>query len=414
MKNLSQEKIYSSINGITPSMNEIIVLTGGKFDGGLHVGHIDFLKILSSPLAHPLLLRGEGGENLQKKMKKRFGKKSVKLVVAVAKDERIVGRLPRRPIFPIELRMKQLAQLPFVSAVYPTTQDLSKDASMLRPDVVGFSETTMDFHSEERRLIRSRVRQMGIIALILPQLIESSTTNMLQNFFLGKEPQQFNIDYTGGVFPLLFSSELTLTPDDSSIAMAKLLAQEVNEGKKQSPLRYLELGVGSGVFTSTFILNSFQEVEKVCITDIDDIALSIGELNVRRAFAFARKNEPEITVLRSDWFNSVPSDKYDVIYANPPFFTADVKRPVGFEKNPITSLYPTRLTFHYEAIFAKITNYISAKSTVIVRVPKTDGKVREIKSVMEKYLNLNVFGITDMMVESGRYLILRPLPERLF
>lgn len=74
--------------------------------------------------------------------------------------------------------------------------------------------------------------------------------------------------------------------------------------------KLLDLGTGSGCIAITLALEI--PSAQVSAVDASDAALSVARKNAERL-------EADLRLLRSDWFDSLPGESFDLIVANPPY-----------------------------------------------------------------------------------------------
>lgn len=98
----------------------------------------------------------------------------------------------------------------------------------------------------------------------------------------------------------------------------KLLLNWINENEIEGK-RVLELGCGSGVVS----LSAAQKGAQVTSSDINPIA-------VQNLIENAKTNSIDLTVVQSDMFADIPTETFDVILINPPFYP---KNPDKVEDN---------------------------------------------------------------------------------
>lgn len=82
--------------------------------------------------------------------------------------------------------------------------------------------------------------------------------------------------------------------------------------------RFLEIGCGSGLIS----LLAYQKEAIVTACDINPIAVDCTKLNFEKNFG---KELRDVSILKSDLFDSIPVSKFDVVIINPPYFFEDVK-----------------------------------------------------------------------------------------
>jgi release factor glutamine methyltransferase len=104
------------------------------------------------------------------------------------------------------------------------------------------------------------------------------------------------------------SHVLTPRPETEHIVEQVLLA--FPDRKKK--LRLLDMGTGSGCIIIS-LLNEYPNAHGVGV-DISPNALAVAAQNAKQLGVGER-----VTWLESDWFKSIPQEKFDVIVANPPY-----------------------------------------------------------------------------------------------
>jgi release factor glutamine methyltransferase len=129
------------------------------------------------------------------------------------------------------------------------------------------------------------------------------------------------------------SNVLIPRPDTETLINAVL---DIYSGDSSLPLVLLDLGTGSGCIAVT-LLKYFQKAKAVAI-DIDPKALSIAKINAELHGVLDR-----MILIQSDWFNSVPKIKFDLIVSNPPYISLSEKHLMSKE----VDLYEPR-----QALFA--------------------------------------------------------------
>ena len=86
------------------------------------------------------------------------------------------------------------------------------------------------------------------------------------------------------------------------------------EKKNITNPKILDLGCGSGVIGLT--LKHFFKDADVTLADISEEALEVARDN-------AKSLDLGVNFIKSDWFENIPLDNYDVIVSNPPYIMTD-------------------------------------------------------------------------------------------
>ncbi len=81
------------------------------------------------------------------------------------------------------------------------------------------------------------------------------------------------------------------------------------------PCRIIDLGTGSGIIAIT--LAAERPDAQVIATDISPAAIQIAKTNA------AKHNVGHIEFYQSNWFDSIPAGKFDLIVSNPPYLAED-------------------------------------------------------------------------------------------
>jgi ribosomal protein L3 glutamine methyltransferase len=79
-------------------------------------------------------------------------------------------------------------------------------------------------------------------------------------------------------------------------------------------------------------------VRRVTLADISAEALEVTRINVNRYFIDQKK--PAMNIVRSDVYDSLRTERFDVILSNPPYVTADSMRqlPSEYRHEPAIAL----------------------------------------------------------------------------
>lgn len=168
-------------------------------------------------------------------------------------------------------------------------------------------------------------------------------------------------------------------------ADTEILVEEVIEiAKKINAKKILDLCTGSGAIAVS--LAKYIEDSQITAIDISGEALRVAKLN-------ARNNEVEdkITFIKSDLFENVVKEKYDIIVSNPPYIKKDVIKKLNREvqKEPNIALDGGNdgLDF-YRKIISEGYEYLKYKGYMCLEIGYDQKKeVIEIIEKQEKYSN---------------------------
>lgn len=98
----------------------------------------------------------------------------------------------------------------------------------------------------------------------------------------------------------------------------EILVEEVIEiAKKTNAKEILDLCTGSGAIAIS--LAKYIENSNITAVDISEKALNVAEKNAKTNLV-----QNQITFVKSDLFQSLPQEKYDIIVSNPPYIKKDV------------------------------------------------------------------------------------------
>lgn len=125
------------------------------------------------------------------------------------------------------------------------------------------------------------------------------------------------------------NSDVLIPRPDTEVLVEEVIAiaQKINAKK------ILDLCTGSGAIAVS--LAKYIENSQITAVDISEKALKIAKLNAKNNGV-----ENRITFLKSDLFNNIPKEKYDIIVSNPPYIKRDVIKTLDEEvkKEPIIAL----------------------------------------------------------------------------
>lgn len=288
---------------------------------------------------------------------------------------------PLRPIMPIYAKMESIADLEPVSFVYPSTGNMEADIEThfksLPPHILVASETTTNLRASWRQKSWDNIhKKYGITIVVLPKLVDTSTTQVLSKFFFdAPEIKQLNVDFDNEVyFPLIFAEELSPPPDMAVVNIARQTAKE-NTGKDR---RILEFNSGSGAFNAVVVLHSPPgSLSLVRTVSEDQTGLGISAFNIKRACLFA-KTDPSVLEFSqsSGWLET--HGTFDVIYAD--------------AQNDILS---------------ELTSHVHPGSKAILRLPIDYGQSLRARNLIFSYVNDQAITMQEQIIENSRFFILR-------
>jgi len=368
-------KIYREPTLIPLDPSATRVLVGGDFDdlGQPHAGHIAGIRAASN-------LDFLAQYNTELRNRLSCLPRNIQLICAITKRPRDKMR-PLRPILPYYAKMKNIAGLEPVSFVYPTTGNLEYDIetyfNLLPPHILVASETTTNLYASWRQQSWDNLRRKhGITIVVLPKLVDTSTTQELSKFFHGAEQiKQLNVDFDEeGYFPLFFAEELSSPPDMAVVNMARQTAKEIT-GKN---CRILEFNSGSGAFNAVVALHSPPDsLSLVRTVSEDQISLGISALNIKRASLFAMRDQSILEFSQSSgWLKT--HGTYDVIYANAK-----------------------------DDILSELTHHVRPGSKAILRLPIDYDQALRVRNLIFSYVNDQEITIQEQIIDNGRFIILR-------
>ena len=146
------------------------------------------------------------------------------------------------------------------------------------------------------------------------------------------------------------------------------------EKKNITNPKILDLGCGSGVIGLT--LKNFFKKADVTLVDISEEALEVARDN-------AKSLDLDINFIKSDWFQNVALDKYDVIVSNPPYIKTDEEiEEIVRDNEPHLALYGGLDGLDcYRSILKDINNYLKDDYLIAFEIGYLEGE--ELKLLVE-------------------------------
>ena len=110
------------------------------------------------------------------------------------------------------------------------------------------------------------------------------------------------------------------------VERAELILKDIKNPK------VLEIGVGSGII-SVMLAKLIPNIQIIAV-DINDNAINLAKLNAKKFDV-----EHQITFIKSDLFENVPDQHFDMCISNPPYIQNDFKLPRNVKFEPSNALF---------------------------------------------------------------------------
>ena len=194
-----------------------------------------------------------------------------------------------------------------------------------------------------------------------PEKALTSEQTSLFNNFLAKRATLYPIAYLTG-HQEFWSLDLKVTADVLIPRADTELLVEVALDKiagLDAP-NILELGTGSGAIA--LALATERPDSKVVATDLSQAALSVAAENQRSL------KIGNIRFLQSDWFENIPTEKFDLIVSNPPYIDPDDSHLAeGIRHEPLQALVAESNGLHdLQQIATTAPNYLNDTGWLIM------------------------------------------------
>ena len=212
---------------------------------------------------------------------------------------------------------------------------------------------------------------------ILDKVIDDSIINLYKESLKAlseNRPIQYvigHVNFYGSKFKV---NENVLIPRFETEELVENIKNYLEKKNITNP-KILDLGCGSGVIGLT--LKHFFKDADVTLVDISDEALEIAKDN-------AKSLGLDVNFIKSDWFENIPLDKYDVIVSNPPYIMTDEEIEEIVKNNePHLALYGGKDGLDcYRKILKDINNYIKDDYLIAFEIGYLEGE--ELKVLIEK------------------------------
>ncbi|MFI4983957.1 MAG: peptide chain release factor N(5)-glutamine methyltransferase [Rickettsiales bacterium] len=134
---------------------------------------------------------------------------------------------------------------------------------------------------------------------------------------------------------------------------------------KSAPLRFLDLGTGSGCIILT-LLSIFKNASGVAV-DISDGALLVAKQNAKNL------GIERAEFINSDWYGNIAQQRFDAILANPPYIEPDEEVALEVKKyEPQNALYGG--VAPYKIIAANAARYLAPNGIIAVEIGYGQGE----------------------------------------
>ena len=159
-----------------------------------------------------------------------------------------------------------------------------------------------------------------LITKELKKLVERRATNYPLEYITKKA------SFYGEVFNV--TDGVLIPRPETEILVTK--AEQILKTIKKPKI--IEIGTGSGVI-SIMLAILIPDIQIIAV-DINDKALELAKLN-----AIKFQVDTKITFIKSDLFQNIPKDKYDMVVSNPPYIASNYKLPLNVKYEPSNALF---------------------------------------------------------------------------
>lgn len=167
------------------------------------------------------------------------------------------------------------------------------------------------FHLDSRVLLKSITgNSLEYLLANGEKELTKQQLNTLENYLnrrLNFEPIAYILGYKEFYGYEFLVNHYTLIPRGDTELLVEASLQQINANSA-----ILELGTGSGAIAITLLL----EIPKLYITatDISHEAINIVKANAKKFLV-----EDRIKIIQSNWYQDLPTEKFDIIISNPPY-----------------------------------------------------------------------------------------------
>ena len=161
--------------------------------------------------------------------------------------------------------------------------------------------------------------------------------------------------------------------------------------------KILDICTGTGAIGLT--LKSELPNSEVTISDISRKALKVAKYNKSNL-------KLEVKIIKSDLFDKIKPEKYDLIISNPPYVMEDEILPENVKFEPSLALFSGKKGIdHIEKIFINIKDYLNDKSIVALEINEKSKK--DLTILIKKYFDKNyIYKFETDLANKTRYLFI--------
>jgi len=160
----------------------------------------------------------------------------------------------------------------------------------------------------------------------------------------------------------------------------KAIKEIKKEGRKS--LEILDIFSGSGCIGIAVLKNCFKILKKVDFVDIDKNAIAQIEINLKRN----KIPEEKFRIIKSNLFVNLKSEKYDTIFANPPYVAenriAEVQEEVLKKEPQVSFLAGKDGLLYIEKFLKEAKDYLKKAGVIYLEFDPKQKKF--IESILKK------------------------------
>lgn len=156
-----------------------------------------------------------------------------------------------------------------------------------------------------------------------------------------------------------------LIPRPDTELLVDILINDCNRRSGGKDITILELGVGSGAISIS--LATHIATSKIIALDISNDALEVARTNAQ-----IHNVQEQVNFIKSDWYTSLGTEKYDYIVSNPPYISQREKGQIAKETylfEPDLALYASDDGLNaYKSIIASAHRHLKSHGKLILEI----------------------------------------------